>query len=179
MNINLHGRLPEDLPDKMTINDILLELKDTKKFDINWISLNPTWQNIWRANNKSFEQWSEKGEVRVMKCDFTSTFNKDWSDSQLDTIPMPTMTYKEIRYSIFRYPIRLEVRLKEEVPAKDGRAWSKFMIENSKIVDEVKETYLRLKDYLGPDVIQDRSAQKGVSYVRFTIDFMISECKVI
>ena len=166
MNINLHGRLPEDLPDKMTINDILLELEDTKKFDINWISLNPTWQNIWRANNKSFEQWCEKGEVRVMKCDFTPTFNKDWSNSQLDTIPMPTMTYKEIRYSIFRYPIRLEVKFKDGILSLGKGA--------KEIYEASNETYLRLKDYLGPDVIQDQT-----DIMNFTIDFVISECKVI
>ena len=176
--INLHGRLPEDLPDKETIDDILLELKDTKKFEINWINLKSMGSYInWQAQNKVFDNWVERGQVSIMKCEpniLNFDPSEDWSN-----IPMSTMTYKETRYDIFRYPIRLEVRLKEEVPVKDGRAWSKFMIENSKIVDEVKETYLRLKDYLGPDVIQDRSAQKGVSYVRFTIDFMISECKVI
>ena len=166
MNINLHGRLPEDLPDKMTINDILLELEDTKKFDINWISLNPTWRNIWRANNKSFEQWSEKGEVRVMKCDFTPTFNKDWSNSQLETISMPTMIYKEIRYSIFRYPIRLEVKWKNNT-----NLINKEWIE---IMSLCNDTYLRLKDYIDPDIIQDQ-----YQFGDFNIDFVISECKVI
>ena len=29
--LNIHGRHPKDLPDKETINDILLELQDTRK----------------------------------------------------------------------------------------------------------------------------------------------------
>lgn len=180
-NINLHGRLPEDLPDKMTIDDILLELEDTNKFDIKWTQLNDQITNIgtsqhtrtiktaiWRGNNKSFDQWTEHGQVSVFKCDYDPTFNFEW-------IVIPTtsnMRAKEYRYDIFRYPIRLKVKLIEEAPDKDGRAWSKFMIEKSKIVAEVEETYLRLKDYLGPDVIQDQ-----LSYVNFTftIDFMLSE----
>ena len=169
MNINLHGRLPENLPDKETINDILLELKDTKKLDINWISLNPTWQlRQWRANNKSFEQWCEKGEVRIMKCDFTPTFNKDWSDSQLDTITMPTMIYQEIRYNIFRYPIRLEVKWKNNTNL-NNKEWIEIM-------SLCNETYLRLKDYIGIDIIQD---QYQYQFGDFNIDFVISECKVI
>ena len=172
-NINLHGRLPEDLPDRDTIDDILLELKDTKKYDINWMDLNSMGSYInWRAQNKVFDNWVERGQVSIMKCEpniLTFDPSEDWSN-----IPMSTMTFKEERYDIFRYPIRLEVRLKEEVPAKDGRAWSKFMIESSKIIDEVKETYLRLKDYIGPDVIQDQ-----LSYVSFTIDMMVSEYKII
>jgi hypothetical protein len=51
-NLNLHGRHPNDLPDKETLEDILLELKDTHKFDIKWVNLD----NMgWRADNKVFD----------------------------------------------------------------------------------------------------------------------------
>ena len=161
-NINLHGRLPEDLPDKMTIDDILLELKDTKKYEINWMDLNSMGSYVnWRAHNKVFDNWVERGQVSIMKCEPnipTFTPSEEWSN-----IPMSTMTYKETRYDIFRYPIRLEVKL--QVPI------NKIFRET---IESAKETYLRIKDYLGPDVIQDQT-----DLASFTIDLMVSKCKVI
>ena len=63
--LNLHGRHPKELPDKETIDDILLELEDTNKFDITWIDLKSfdSYMN-WKANGKVFNEWKEKGEVR-------------------------------------------------------------------------------------------------------------------
>ena len=168
--LNLHGRLPNHLPDKMTINDILLELEDTNKFDINLINLQSTKVDggKWYANNKPFHEWVEQGEVRICEADYSSMrFN-------LDTNTPSVLTIKETLYHVVRYPMRLSVKFKEVVPTKDGRAWSNFIIQNSKIIDEVKETYLRIKDYLGPDLIQDQ-----LSNVNFTIDLMISRCKII
>lgn len=161
-NINLHGRLPEDLPDKETVDDILLELKDTKKFEINWINLKSmgSYTN-WRAQNKVFDNWVERGQITVMKCEPnipTFTFSDDWSN-----IPMSTMTYKEYRYDIFRYPTRLEVKL--QVPI------NKIFRET---IESAKETYLRIKDYLGPDVIQDQ-----IDLASFTIDLMVSSVKLM
>lgn len=158
-NINLHGRLPEDLPDKETIDDILLELKDTNKYEINWIDLNSmgSYTN-WRADNKVFDNWVQRGQVSIMKCEPNiSNFTEDWWST--DSMPMSTMTYKETRYDIFRYPIRLEVKFNCGI--------------TKELIEIVKETYLRIKDYLGPDVIQD---QCGVT--NFIIDLMISEYKV-
>ena len=161
-NINLHGRLPEDLPDKETIDDILLELKDTKKFEINWINLKSMGSYInWQAQNKVFDNWVERGQVSIMKCEpNTPTFGpfEDWSN-----IPMSTMTYKEERYDIFRYPTRLEVKL--QVPI------NKIFRET---IESAKETYLRIKDYLGPDVIQDQ-----IDLASFTIDLMVSSVKLV
>jgi len=167
--LNLHNRLPKDLPDKMTINDILLELEDTNKFDINLINLQSTKVDggKWYTNNKAFHEWVEQGEVRICEADYSSMrFN-------LDINTPSVLTIKETLYHVVRYPMRLSVKFKEDVPTKDGRAWLNFIIQNSKIIDEVKETYLRLKDYLGPDLIQD---QFGL--INFTIDFMISRCKM-
>ena len=41
-------------------------------------------------------------------------------------------------------------------------------------MDTSNDVYLRLKDYLGPDVIQDQ-----FDIMDFDIDFMISSCKII
>jgi hypothetical protein len=165
--LNLHGRLPEDLPDKETIDDILLELEDTKKFEINWVSLNPILHGIWSANNKPFEQWIESGQVNVMKF-IQPKFNitEDWSTDPM-TIPMSKATYKEYRYDIHRYPTRLEVKFKNYSLININK-------DNKELIEMSNETYLRLKDYLGPDLIQD---QFGL--VNFTIDFMISRYKII
>ena len=167
--LNLYGRLPENLPDKETINDILLELEDTKKFEINWMDLNPTLHdsfnitNSWYANNKPFHQWIESGQVNVMKF-IPPKFNitEDWPTDPM-TIPMSKATYKEYRYDIFRYPTRLEVKFKNYSLININK-------DNKELIEMSNETYLRLKDYLGPDVIQD---QFGL--INFTIDFMISE----
>jgi hypothetical protein len=157
-NINIHGRHPKDLPDKMTIDDILLELKDTKKFDINWINLD---NMSWRANNKVFHNWLEKGEV--VTCEMDKSFNQ--IDYSSEDIPMSYVTVKETRYDIIRHPIRVSVKFKGVLSLNKG---VKEIIETS------NDVYLRLKDYLGPDVIQDQ-----FDMMNFDIDFMISDCRVI
>lgn len=164
-NLKLHGRLPEDLPDKMTIDDILLELQDTKQFEISWLDLNSFSSYInWHGNGKPFQQWTESGQVAIMKCDPIPTFNipEDWWSNDTITTPMSTMTYKEYRYDIFRYPTRITVKCKPGI-----------LSGSKEIIEIAKETYLRLKDYLGPDVIQDQIESTG-----FIIDFMISEVKL-
>ena len=42
------------------------------------------------------------------------------------------------------------------------------------ICETSNEVYLRLKDYLGPDVIGDQ-----FNIMNFTIDLMISRCKIV
>jgi hypothetical protein len=158
-NLNIHGRHPKDLPDKMTIDDILLELHDTNKFDINWINLD---NMSWRANNKVFHNWLEKGEVITCEMDSTfPTFNP--SENGFDQIPMSYATVKETRYDILRHPIRISVQFNPD-----------YSTLSKELIDTSKEVLLRLKDYIGPDVIQDQYQATG-----FDIDFMISSCKVI
>ena len=157
--LNLHGRLPNHLPDKMTINDILLELEDTNKFDINLINLQSTKVDggKWYANNKPFHEWVEQGEVRICEADYSSMrFN-------LDTNTPSVLTIKETLYHVVRYPMRLSVNSK-----------MLFYKDAEEICEASNETYLRLKDYLGPDVIQDQ-----FRIMDFTIDFMMSRCKII
>ena len=161
-NLNIHGRHPKDLPDKMTIDDILLELHDTNKFDINWINLD---NMSWRANNKVFNQWLEKGEVVTCEMDSTfPTFNP--SEDGFDSMPMSYVTVKQTRYDILRHPIRVSVKFKAGILSLNKGA--------KEILDTSNDVYLRLKDYLGPDVIQDQFAN-----VSFDIDFMISSLKII
>ena len=155
-NLNIHGRHPKDLPDKMTIDDILLELHDTNKFDISWISLNNKWD--WRANNKPFDNWIEKGQV--VTCEMDKPFNQI---SYSEDIPMSYATVKETRYDIIRHPIRVLVDFNPD-----------YSTLSKELIDTSKETLLRLKDYIGPDVIQDQYQVTG-----FNIDFMISSCKII
>ena len=157
-NINLHGRHPKDLPDKETINDILLELQDTKKFHIKWINLD----NMgWCVNNKIFHNWLERGEVITCEMDkpFTQiTYSED--------MPMSQITVKETRYDILRHPIRLEVRFEADILSLNHS----LMLE---LIRTSNDVYLRLKDYLGPDVIQSESRTPN-----FVIDFMITSSKV-
>jgi hypothetical protein len=156
-NLNLHNRHPKDLPDKETLEDILLELKDTHKFEINWIDLNSFGSYInWQANGKVFDNWVEKGEV------VTCEMNPINYSFDLDT--MSYATVKETRYDILRHPIRVSVKFKEGILSLNKDA--------KEIFEASKEVYLRLKDYLGPDVIQDQ-----FDIMNFDIDFMISSCK--
>ena len=164
-NLNIHGRHPNDLPDKETLEDILLELKDTHRFEIKWIDLKssrsgrPLGSYInWQANGKVFDNWVERGEV------VTREMNP--INYSFDSDVMSYTTVKETRYDILRHPIRLEVKLKADV-----LLLNKGAVE---IIETSKDVYLRLKDYLGPDVIQD---QFGIT--DFVIDFMISSCKII
>ena len=157
-NINIHGRHPKDLPDKETIEDILLELKDTHKFEIKWIDLNSFGSYInWQANGKVFHNWVERGEV--VTCEMNPINYSFESDV------MSYATVKETRYDILRHPIRLEVR--SEVG---------FLSLNSSGVELIRtstDVYLRLKDYLGPDVIQSQSQTPN-----FVIDFMLTSCRI-
>ena len=153
-NLNLHNRHPNDLPDKETLEDILLELKDTNKFDIKWVNLD---NMSWRADNKVFDNWVERGEV--------VTCEMDPINYSFDLDAMSYATVKETRYDILRHPIRLEVR--SEVG---------FLSLNHSGVEIIRtstDVYLRLKDYLGPDVIQSQSQTPN-----FVIDFMLTSCRV-
>jgi hypothetical protein len=158
-NLNIHGRHPKDLPDKETLEDILLELKDTHSFEIIWIDLKSFGSYInWQANGKVFDNWVERGEV------VTCEMNPINYSFDLDT--MSYATVKETRYDILRHPIRVSVNFKDGILPLNKRA--------KEIFEASKEVYLRLKDYIGPDVIQDQYQSTG-----FDIDFMLSSCKII
>lgn len=123
----------------------------------------------WKANGKVFNQWLEKGEVVTCEMDSTfPTFNP--SEDGFDSMPMSYATVKQTRYDIFRHPIRISVQFKG-VLSLDKRA--------KEIIETSNDVYLRLKDYLGPDVIQDQFDMMNYANVSFDIDFMISSCKVM
>jgi hypothetical protein len=153
-NLNLHGRHPNDLPDKETLEDILLELKDTHKFEIKWVNLD---NMSWRADNKVFLNWVEKGEV--VTCEMNPI------NYYFDSDTMSYATVKETRYDILRHPIRLEVRFESGILSLNSSA--------AELIRTSTDVYLRLKDYLGPDVIQSQSQTPN-----FVIDFMLTSCKV-
>jgi len=158
---NLHNRIPKDLPDRETIDDILLELKDTNNFDIRWVEVfNP---GMWKANSRSFQEWVEYGVVVINEIDYSPKITYE-----LDENPFTTSIaqVKEKYYNIHRYPIRIEVRLCDRLKTELNRPI--YEIEMS------KDVYLRLKDYLGPDIIQDQ-----FSSTDFMIDFLISDVKLI
>ncbi len=153
-NLNLHNRHPKDLPDKETIEDILLELEDTKKFEIKWVNLD---NMSWRADNKVFDNWLERGEV--VTCEM-EPINYSFD---LDT--MSYATVKETRYDILRHPIRLEVRSEAGILSINRTV--------AELITTSTDVYLRLKDYLGPDVIQSQSQTPN-----FVIDFMLTSCRI-
>ena len=151
--LDLKGRLPEDLPNRTTIDDILLELEDTNLFGIRWID---TSQFDWRANNKSHIEWIESGQAVVHKAKFDSPLQ--WTGE----FTQSSIRVEETRYDIFRYPQRLNIEYKgDQSPLKD-------------IYELSKSVYERLSNYIGIDVIQNQFL-----HTNFQIDFMISECKVI
>lgn len=160
-NLNIHGRHPKDLPDKETIEDILLELKDTHKFEIKWVNLD---NMSWRADNKVFDNWLERGEV--VTCEM-EPINYSFD---LDT--MSYATVKHIRYDILRHPIRLEVR-RASVPYRSEAGILSINRNAAELISTSTDVYLRLKDYLGPDVIQSQSQTPN-----FVIDFMLTSCRI-
>jgi hypothetical protein len=166
MNINLHGRHPKDLPDKETIEDILLELKDTHKFEIKWVDLKSDpvstfYDSGWRANNRTFHEWVEKGEVVTCEMNPINYSFRVSADSDV----MSYATVKETRYDILRHPIRVSVKFKAGILSLNKDA--------KEIIETSNDVYLRLKDYLGPDVIQDQ-----FDIMDFDIDFMLTSCKI-
>jgi len=151
--LDLKGRLPENLPNRSIIDDILLELEDTNLFNIRWID--PS-QFDWKPNNKNYSQWIESGKAVVHKAKFDNPlqFTSEFTES--------TIRVEETRYDIFRYPQRLNIEYKgEQSNIKD-------------IYELSKSVYERLSNYIGIDVIQNQFL-----YTNFQIDFMISECKII
>jgi len=153
-NLNLHNRHPKDLPDKETLEDILLELKDTHKFEIKWVNLD---NMSWRADNKVFHNWLERGEV--VTCEM-EPINYSFD---LDT--MSYATVKETRYDILRHPIRLDIKFEAGILSLNH--------SGAELITTSTDVYLRLKDYLGPDVIQSQSQTPN-----FVIDFMLTSCRV-
>ena len=153
-NLNLHNRLPKNLPDKETIEDILLDLKDTRQFEIKWVNLD---NMSWRADNKVFLNWVEKGEV--VTCEMNPI------NYSFDSDVMSYATVKETRYDILRHPIRLEVRSEAGILSINHTV--------AELIRTSTDVYLRLKDYLGPDVIQSQSQTPN-----FVIDFMLTSCRI-
>ena len=154
--IDLRGRLPEDLPNKLTISDILLELEDTGHFNIRWVDLSWISEPSWRAEGKQYFQWVQKGEVVVNK----AVFDEPLLSNQFT---MSTVRIKETRYKVFRYPIRLNIEYR-------GGQHQPFR----QVYELSKETYNRLLEYIKSDVIQSQFLSTN-----FQIDFMMSECEVI
>ena len=180
--LNLHNRLPNDLPDKQTIKDILLELEDTNKFDIKLINLQSTKVDggKWHANNKPFHEWVEQGEVKI--CEAVHPYVKyDIVDNNSELFNKPSLvTIKETNYHIIRYPMRLDIRLKDNALYIWHFGGDAKIKQSEEILETTKDVYLRLKDYLGQDVIQHQfgfnSIYAGSSFI---IDFMVSRCKVL
>ena len=184
--LNLHNRLPKDLPDKQTIKDILLELEDTKKFDIKLINLQSTKVdgNKWYANNKPFHEWVERGEIVV--CEIDSPVKAQISRLYQDESELFTPSFasvKETRYNIIRYPMRLDIRLKDNALYIWHFGGDAKIEQSKEILETTKDVYLRLKDYLGPDVIQSQFgssfAPEKLRLINFTIDFIISRVELV
>ena len=111
----------------------------------------------WRADNKVFHNWLERGEV--VTCEM-EPINYSFD---LDT--MSYATVKETRYDILRHPIRLEVRSEAGILSINRNG--------AELISTSIDVYLRLKDYLGPDVIQSQSQTPN-----FVIDFMLTSCRI-
>jgi hypothetical protein len=111
----------------------------------------------WRADNKVFHNWLEKGEV--VTCEMNPI------NYSFDSDVMSYATVKETRYDILRHPIRLEVRSEMGILSLNHSA--------AELITTSTDVYLRLKDYLGPDVIQSQSQTPN-----FVIDFMLTSCRI-
>jgi hypothetical protein len=182
--LNLHNRLPNDLPDKQTIKDILLELEDTKKFDIKLINLHSNYKvdgEKWYANNRTFNEWVERGEIVVCEIDspVKAKISRLYQDeSELFTTSFATI--KKTRYNIIRYPMRLDIRLKDNALYIWHFGGDAKIEQSKEILETTKDVYLRLKDYLGPDVIQHQFGFNSIySGSTFIIDFIISRVELV
>jgi hypothetical protein len=166
--LNLHNRLPKDLPDKETIKDILLELEDTKKFDIKLINLQST-----RVDGGKWYEWVERGEIVVCEIDSPKAQISPYQD-ELELFTT-SFDVKETRYNIIRYPMRLDIRLKDNALYIWHFGGDAKIKESEEILETTKDVYLRLKDYLGPDVIQHKFGFNSIyGGSTFIIDFIIS-----
>lgn len=148
------NRTPQELPQKLTIEDILLELKDTDKFDI---VLDIIRDSNWRANNKSIYDYTERDQVIVHECDYKPQI---LNDNPFDFV-QTTMSVIEKRWDISRYPMRIKVTYKGSNKELDV-----LPIRNS--------VFLRLKDYIDQDIIQSQFI-----HTDFMIDFINSDCQLI
>jgi hypothetical protein len=179
--LNLHNRLPSDLPDKETIKEILLELEDTKKFDIKLINLQSTRVDggKWYANNRTFNEWVERGEIVVCEIDslVKAKISRYLDESDFFT---PSFAVKETRYNIIRYPMRLDIRLKDNALYIWHFGGDAKIKQSEEILETTKDVYLRLKDYLGQDVIQHQFGFNSIySGSTFIIDFIISRVELV
>lgn len=166
MNLDLKGQKLDQLSDRETCDEILLELKDTGHFDIHWINLNTMGNYLdWRADNKVFNNWVERGQVVIYELD-NSNLPKDWSEPFVES----TIGFKEKRYDISRYPIRISVEHKHNRDYRSHNTGEKFR----EIYGLSNDVYHRLKDYIGVDIIQDQHFSTN-----FQIDFILSEIKPI
>jgi len=161
-NLDLKGRRPDELPDRETCDEILLELKDTGLYDIRWVNLN---SGGFRANNKVFENWVERGQMAMYELD-ESTLPRVSTDSFTES----TIKIVEKKFDIVRHPIRIHVEHKPGGDYRSNNHKEKF----AELHQLSNDCYQRLKDYLGQDVIQDQYL-----YTNFQIDFMISSIKKI
>jgi hypothetical protein len=162
--LNLHNRLPKDLPDKETIKEILLELRDTKRFNIDLRNLQLMINGVsWCANDKHHSEWVERGEVKTCELVYTSANIVNFEDSKSFFTPS-VATVKETHYQIVRYPMRIDIR----------RSGSLDYCDEPEIIEISKDVYLRLKDYLVKDIIQEKFFAGN-----FIIDFMVSRYKVL
>lgn len=154
--IDLKGRRPDRLTNRETILDILQELEDTGNWKIEFIRLDGT---SWCGLGKPATSWVERGVVSIFEADYRGNvlerFESDFSQS--------TISIKEKRWDVRRYPNKLRVTY-------SGGIKSSFR----KVYRESNSVFLRLKDYISTDLIQDQFL-----YTNFEIDFIESDVRLI
>ncbi len=156
--LNLKGRKPDELPDELTINDILLELKDTGSFQINFERIN---NSNWQANNEHFSNYIEMGQVSIFEANWKPELSRD-------SFTQTNVSIIEKRWNINRYPVRLKVVYK-------GIVGDYKQDPNLKGICQLSnDVFLRLKDYIGIDIIQSQFL-----YTNFMIDFVNSDCQLV
>lgn len=154
--IDLKGIRPDRLTNRETILDILQELEDTGNWKIEFIRLDGT---NWRGLGKPATSWVESGVVSIFEADYRGSvlerFESDFSQS--------TISIKEKRWDVKRYPNKLKVTY-------SGGIRSDFR----QVYKESNSVFLRLKDYISTDLIQDQFL-----YTNFEIDFIESDVRLI
>lgn len=111
----------------------------------------------------------ERGQIAVYELD-NSTLPKIGIGVDGQWLETINVSIKEKRYDILRHPIRISVTYKHNGDYQSNYTYGKFT-EIHQLSDDV---YQRLKDYIGPDIIQDQFL-----HTNFEIDFMVSSCKLI
>lgn len=125
---------PEDLPNLQTVEEIFIELEDTKRYSI---SYKPILNNFKESNEYNL------GFKLINFCEVDSDSIRPYAICDFDSAAPSTIKIKENKYKLHRYVMRIDIDVKPDAKVHP------ITIDN-----ELNEIVERLKTYLGNDFIK-------------------------